>query len=242
MRIPFRQGLVRVPANFLQLASGKVSLVLSMTESIVATFADGAANYLLTERLAATNAWAGPFVTGTDYWLYIDVNTITGARTFGHTGFAPTDGATAPHSPLVDQHWFDTTSNNMKVWNGNGWIRKIRVFVAKLQQGSVFVSVSTNSPAYTGTQVGAMVAQTVSVGAFVFDGTGAPLKKADGTFFTTEDVALTGIASSSQVKFGSIVVEASADSNLPAYSIVRFSDFNRVMLLSTILLIMAHMG
>ena len=57
MRIPFRQGLVRVPANFLQLAAGKVSLVLGPSDSVVATFADGAANYLTTERLSVSNAW-----------------------------------------------------------------------------------------------------------------------------------------------------------------------------------------
>lgn len=229
MRIPFRQGLVRVPANFLQLAAGKVSLVLGPSDSVVATFADGAANYLTTERLTVNNAWVGPYVTGTDYWLYVDINLVTGVRTFGHTTVSPVDGATAPHAPVaLDQHWFDTANNTMKVWNGNGWVKKIRLFVAKLQQGSVFVSMSVNSPAYTGTQVGALVAQPVSAGAIVFDADGNPLKKADGTFFTTEDTALTGIASSSQVKFGSLVIEAEADTNLPAYSIVRFTDFNLI--------------
>lgn len=229
MRIPFRQGLVRVPANFLQLAAGKVSLVLGSTDSVVATFADGAANYLITDRLTVNNAWIGPFSAGNDYWLYIDINPVTGARTFGHTVVSPLDGATAPQAPvLLDQHWFDTATNTHKVWNGNGWSKKIRVFVAKLQQGSVFVSMSTNSPAYTGTQVGALVAQPVLAGAIVFDADGNPLKKSDGTFFTTEDTALTGIASSSQVKFGSIMIEAEAVTNLPAFSIVRFSDFNLI--------------
>lgn len=228
MRIPFRQGLVRVPATFLQVAAGKVSLVLSTNESVVATFADGAANYLTTERLPIPNAWTGPFVSGTDYWLFIDINTITGQRTFGHTVYSPVVGDAAPTTPLIDQHWFDTATNTMKVWSGNNWMRRVRVFAAKLQQGSVLVSMSVNSPVYTGTQTGSTSAQPISSGALVFDGTGAPLKKADGTFFTTEDTALTGIASSTQVKFGSIVVEAEAVSSLPAYSIVRFVDFNRV--------------
>ena len=162
MRIPFRQGLVRVPANFLQLTAGKVSLVLGPTDSIVATFADGAANYLTTERVSVNNAWIGPFSTGTDCWLYVDINPVTGVRTFNHTLVSPAEGATAPLAPVqLDQHWFDTANNVMKVWNGNGWVKKIRLFIAKLQQGSVFVSMSVNSPAYTGTQVGALVAQPV---------------------------------------------------------------------------------
>lgn len=228
MRIPFRHGIVRVPANFLRLASGKVSTVITSVDPLVVTFADGTTNYIITDRLPITNAWTGPFVTGIDYWLYIDINIITGERTFGYTVHAPVAGDAAPVTPLVDQHWFDTNTTVQRVWNGNGWIRKIRVFIAKLQQGSVFVSVSANSPLYTGTQVGLSATQPINAGSFVFDGVGAPLKKADGTFFTTEDVALTGIASSTQVKFGSIVIEATADSNLPAYSIVRFTEFNHI--------------
>lgn len=228
MRIPFRQGLVRVPANFLQLSAGKVSLVLGQADTIIAVIADGTADYLITDRLSVSNAWVGPFISGTDYWLYFDLNPITGVRTFGHTIYQPVDGPSAPATPHIDQHWFDTSVNRMKVWNGNGWVQKLRVFAAKLQQGSVFVSMSIDSPVYTGTQVGSLAAQPVLAGALVYDGTGAPLRKADNTFFTTEDVAITGIASSSQVKFGSIVIEAVADSNLPAYSVVRFTDFNLV--------------
>ena len=229
MRIPFRQGLVRVPANFLQLAAGKVSLVLGPADSVVSTFADGTANYLVTERLSTNNAWIGPFQSGIDYWLYMDIHPVTGVRSFGHTVVEPKDGPTSPLAPVLgDQHWFDTATNTLKVWNGNSWTKKIRVFVAKLQQGSVFVSMSVNSPAFTGTQVGALAAQPVQAGALVFDGDGIPLRKSDGTFFTTEDTALTGIASSSQVKFGSLVIEATADSNLSAFSIVRFTDFNLI--------------
>lgn len=228
MRIPFRQGLVRVPANFLQLAAGKVSLVLGTNGSVISTLADGNANYLVTENLSISNAWVGPFVGGVDYWLYSDINTLTGVRTFGHTIYQPVDGPTAPATPLVDQHWFDTSTNVMKVWSGLQWVRKIRVFYAKLNQGALFVSMSINSPAFTGTQVGSLASQQATVGAFVYDNVGNPLKKGDGTFFTTEDTALTGIMSNTQVKFGSIVIEATADANLAAYAIVRFLSFNKV--------------
>jgi len=228
MRIPFRQGLVRVPANFLQLAAGKVSLVLGANTSVILTLADGNSNYLVTETLTVNNAWVGPFGAGIDYWLYTDINTLTGVRTFGHTVLQPVDGATAPSTPQTDQHWFDTTTNTMKVWSGLQWVRKIRVFYAKLSQGAIFVSMSINSPTFTGTQVGSLASQQSTVGTFVYDGSGNPLKKGDGTFFTTEDTALTGIMSSTQVKFGSIVIEATALTNLAAYSVVRFSSFNSV--------------
>ncbi len=229
MRISFRQGLVRVPTDFLVLASGKVSLVLPPAETVVATLADGTNDYLITERDSIPNAWTGPFVAGTDYWLYIDINTTTGVRTFGHTIYEPVETATAPTTPLTGQCWFDTVNNTFKVWTGASWVRKVRVFAAKLQVGTIFLSMSINSPLFTGTQVGVLSNQPINAGALVFDSTsGSPLKRGDGTFFTTENFALTGVISSTQVKVGSIVVEAEALSPISAYSIVRFADFNKV--------------
>lgn len=229
MRISFRQGLVRVPANFLVIAAGKVSLVLPPAETVVATLADGTNDYLITERLSITDAWTGPFVAGTDYWLYIDINTTTGARTFGHTIYEPVETATAPTVHPVGQCWFDTVNNTFKVWTGSSWVRKVRVFAAKLQGGTTFLSMSIISPIFTGTQVGELASQPINAGALVFDSvSGSPLKRGDGTFFTTENLALTGVVSSSQVKVGSIIVEAEALSPIPAYSIVRFADFNKV--------------
>lgn len=237
MRISFRQGLVRVPTNFLSLNANKVSLVIPAAETAVMTFADGTNNYLHTERTSVTDAWVGPFVPGIDYWLYWDINTTTGERTFGHTTYQPVDGANAPVTPLAGQHWFDTTTNTMKVWTGTNWARKIRVFAAKLDMGTVFVSTSIISPVYTGTQVGSLASIPINAGSLVFDAASAdPIKKSDGTFFTTEDVTLTGIASSSHVKMGSIIIEAEAQSNIPNFSIVRFIDFNKVVVATNYLI------
>jgi hypothetical protein len=231
MRISFRQGLVRAPLNFLQLAAGKVNLVIPPTDSMLLTFADGAADYLITERVSITNAWTGPFIAGAQsYWLYLDLNVLTGQRTFNHTLLMPVEGATAPVAPANDQHWFDTTVNKMKVWNSvsGTWIPKIRVFAATLTGGTILGSVSINAPLYTGTQVGSLQSIAVEAGALVFDGDSIIVKHSNGTFLTTEDVVLTGIASSSHVKFGSIVIEAAAGSAIAAYSIVRFTAFNTV--------------
>lgn len=237
MRINFRQGLIRVPTNFLSLSTGKVSLLIPAAESAVMTFADGNNNYLVTERTQVVDAWTGPFLPGTDYWLYFDINVVTGARTFGHTIYNPSEGATAPSTPLTDQHWFDTANTTMKVWTGSSWARKIRVFAAELASGSVFTSISIASPVYTGTQVGSLANSPISVGALVFDSvSGGPIKKSDGSFFTTEDLAVTGIASSSHVKMGSIIIEAEAQSSIPSYSIVRFVDFNKVIVATNYLI------
>lgn len=234
MRISFRQGLVRVQPGFLQLQSGKVNLQVPPVERLLVAFADGTSDYLLTERTDITAAWPGPFVAGPQsYWLYWDINTVTGARTFGHTLYEPVDSGVAPNNPVNDQHWFDTSIKKMKVWNSttHKWVNKIRVFAAKLSSGSVFVSMSINSPVFTGTQVG--LVGEAQAGALVFDADGAPLKRSNSTFFTTEDVAVTGVASSSQVKLGSIVLEAESQASIPAFTLVRFTDFNKITVANT---------
>jgi hypothetical protein len=169
--------------------------------------------------------------------LYWDINTTTGQRTFGHTTIQPVDGSSAPQNPVNDQHWFDTVANKMKVWNSTAgrWIPKIRVFAAKLAGGSVFVSVSQNSPQFTGTQVGAFVNVPTSIGALIFDINGDPIKRGNA-FFTTEDVTVAGVASAAQVKLGAIMIQAVATSNIPAYSIVNFTDFNKVSLATNVVM------
>lgn len=232
MRVPFRQGIVSVPSTFLQQTGGGVSLTFPQTNTVIVTFADGGTNYLLTERATVANAWAGPFVSGINYWLYWDIDRRTGQRTFGHTRLEPVESSVAPLNPANDQHWFDTTTNRMMVWSGvtTSWQHRIRVFAAKLQSGSILISVSIDAPLFTGTQVGALESTPVSAGALVFDNNNQPIKRSNGTFFTTEDVVVTGIGTSTQVKLGSIVVEAVAASNIPAFSVVNFVDFNEIVL------------
>lgn len=230
MKVSFRQGLVRTPAGFLAVSGSNVNLVVPSTDSVIVNFADGTSNYLLTERVTINSAWTG-VTPATDQWLYWDIDVTTGARTFGITLVQPSHGNTAPASPVNDKHWFDTQTNTMKVWNSTAgrWVRRIRVFACKLAGGSSVVSVSINAPAFGGTQVG--LTGSYTAGAIVFDADGGkPLKRTNGTFFTTEDQAFTQIASASQVKFGSLVIPATAGENIPAYAVVRFTDYNKVVI------------
>lgn len=238
MRIPFRQGIVTAPAGFLQAAGATVSLVIATPALVNFTIADGTANYLHTERSTIVGAWTGPFTSGTSYWLYVDINQISGARTFGHTLLEPIEAATAPLSPQNDQHWFDTVANKTKVWNATAgrWVPKVRVFAAKYDSGSVFVSMSVNAPVFTGTQVGSLAAQPALAGALVFDINGDPVKRSGGMFFTTEDVVVASVATAAQVKVGAILIEAVATSSIPAYSIVNFAGFHQVELATNVMM------
>lgn len=238
MRISFRQGIVHAPANFLELNGSTVDLSIATPEMVNVAFADKSTDYLHTERVSIQSAWTGPFSSGAQsFWLYWDINTATGQRTFGHTLHVPADGPSAPSSPANDQHWFDTTANQMKVWSSaaNRWIPKVRVFAAMLAGGSVFISMSVNTPLYTGTQVGLLENTPTSVGAIIFDVNGDPIRRSYG-FFTTEDVTVAGVASAAQVKLGAVMIQAVTAANIPAYSIVNFTDFNEVNLATNVIM------
>ena len=228
MLVGFRQGLVRAPANFLMKNGTAVSLQVPPSDTVIVTIADGNSNYLISEKHTIVNAWTGPYASNTNYWLYWDIHLVTGKRTFGHTLMEPLKGPTPPANAKDGQHWFDTTSNQMKVYIHavKRWQRVIRVFAAKLAQGGVFVSMSRQSPSFVGTQVGLNI--PTSSGALIYDNLGGVLKKKDGTYFTTEDYALTGIAYSSQVKYASVQIRAEADAYMPPLTLVRFTDFNVV--------------
>jgi hypothetical protein len=229
MNISFRQGLVQTPdAPWLQLNAYRVSIVLGAYQAITITFADNTTDYLVTIPASVPNAWPNTFSPGFDSWLYFDIDVVIGHLTYGSTRYLPIVSDVQPTAPVIDQHWFDPSMNRMYVWIGGAWIHKIRVFAAKLSQGTVFESVSINTPAYTGTQAGEFTSTPTNVGAIVYDSKGFVIKKGDGTFFTTEDIALTGVATASQVKIGSIVVNAVSTANFPAYTVVRFTNFNEI--------------
>jgi hypothetical protein len=230
MLLTFRQGIVNAPANFLQPAGASISLNIAAPSRVEVAFADENTNYLLVERTTVPSAWAGPFTPGTDYWLYWDINTRTGARTFGHTTRLPIVSTTAPLLPQGDQHWFDTTSNKMRVWNSitASWQTRLRVFAAFLQNGAVLTSMSVNTPAFTGSQVASLQSSPAFIGTIVFDANGDPVKKGNNKFFTTEDETVTGLTSSARVKLETIIVEARALTPIPAYGFVRFTNYHEV--------------
>ena len=223
MKSPFRQGIVYCTPNFLTINSDStVSITLDAGESVAITFADGNANYLITET-KTQSAWNKQYSSGTDYWLYWDIDVVTGALTYGDTKLAPQVGNDEPQRPLNDQHWFDTTSNQMLVYNSASglWKRKIRVFSAYYRQSNTLISVSSNSPSFVGSQIGDIT--PVSAGAIVFDTDGYVLKRGNGTFFTTEDAVTSSIASSALIKLENSVLTATAEAPISKYTVVRFT-------------------
>ena len=228
MNVPFRQGIVRcLDAGFLTVGSSYVTLNVLDTPTVVA-IAHGSVDYLHVEQRSAVNAW-GPITPNIDQWLYWDLNTITAERTFGITLRRPAFGSVAPTTPQNDQHWFDTTTQTMKVWNATAhrWVERIRVFACELNDGAVPLSMSANSPSFKGTQIGNH--QHTLAGAILRDAsTGKPLRTHDNKFLSGETKLQAITGATSGVRAEALLVEAEAQDNMPAYTIVRFSGFSKI--------------
>lgn len=229
MRLTFRQGIARYQTDvlntpiFLQRSTGAgtfVDLIVSPDPTIV-VFAHKNANYIFEELKTVTNAW-GPIVGGGTIYLYWDINLLTGGVTRGITLLPPIYSGSAPSTPSVDQHWFDTTETTMKVWNGAKWLDKIRVFAGYLTSGSII------HPYRIGTQAGINV--ECEGGNLVLDSYNKPLRQSDGTFVTsvTNMIIIGGAAKN--VKFEAEALSGMATEPVPKYSLIQMRPGRQIVL------------
>ncbi len=232
MKITFRQGISRYQQSaqglptFLQkenLSGNYIDLNVA-TDPTVITFSHGATNYTIEEIKYVTKAW-GPFQPlGQTQYLYWDINLTSGQLTRAFTLYAPVYGPTAPSSPHVDFHWFDTTTNMMKVWNGTVWVTKVRVFAGSYDHNAIIV------PKPLGSQVGITNITDVS-GFILFDNNLKPMRQSNQQFMTTESTfnALAENNNSfSALTFETQVKHVSATEFIPKFHCVSFVDEDRI--------------
>ncbi len=143
MNLSFRQGIVQCShnvsnqPNFLTLIGGSI-YVDTTAGPLLVSFSQGPSEYLMQEQdKTQILAFPGPFLGNLSYWFYWDLNVITGIKTYGQTNLFPVVGPIAPPAPAIDQHWFNTLTNGMFVWNGTTWINRIRVFAGNLENTQV---------------------------------------------------------------------------------------------------------
>lgn len=225
-RFEFRQGIVRHQTDtggnptFLQPVSGgaQVALVVSPDPTVLTLSHSLEGNYTFQETQSVNPAWVGPFVSGTDYWLYWDIDLLTGERTFGHTLLAPIVAGSAPANPQPDQHWFDLATTTMKVFNGAVFTDKVRVFAAKYESGAVL------QPFPVGSQVG--LNQVVDSGFLLFDDENKPVKKFNrfnqGQFITSETKISSQLARLANFRLEAQFIVAKAIEAIPAFSPLAF--------------------
>lgn len=232
-RFNFRHGMARRQEDgfgnpaFLQPSNGGqyVDLIVS-TDPTVFVIAHYDADYMVTENVTVSQAW-GPFSAGTDYWLYWDVDFVTGALTRGFTTLQPVDDPNAPSSPSVDQHWFDMTENVQKVWTGSAWVEKIRLFASKYASGSTLFEQPI------GSQVGLNNIVTYA-GAILFDPDGSPLQKFQrnrrGQFITTETDLNSQLSRIANFRVEAAVVQGEAQEEIPLHHAIGYFDYDKLVL------------
>jgi hypothetical protein len=233
MKIPFRQGIVTsqtsagIPDFIVKHRSTNYLTLYINHQSTLFTVANGVYNYLYEEANTVENAW-GPFNTNTPstiYYLYWDIDMLTGIRTFGHITLPPVASLYPPTSDklAVDLHWFDLSTNKMKVYGDYGWEEKLRVFAGEFSNGSV-IHYRFES------QVG--LNNEVFVGFVLYDENTEPLTRKDGSFITTETHLHTTRSLINPVKFGSNIMFAQAKEDIPEYSAVYYYDKHNIAVAS----------
>lgn len=229
----FRHGIARRqaddngnPANLLVSNGGAYIDLIVSPDPTTFIIAHKDVDYLLTENKTVAKAW-GPFTTGTDYWLYWDVDFLTGELTRGFTTREPRIQPNPVQSPLADQHWFDSRPMEMvmKVWTGSSWIEKLRVFVARYQNGATLIHYPL------GTQIGVTNVR-INAGTILYDPDNRPVQQFQrnqrGKFVTTETPLHSQFARLAPVKLEAAMIMAEAQEHIPINHAVTFFDYDKV--------------
>ena len=228
MELLFRHGLVRyqtdnsgIPTFIRKNGANPQFIDLVCDNSpIIFTVAHGQANYLVEIKKSKPNAWGPIPANGQTQYLYWDVSLLDARITFGYTSLPLIISNTSPISPIVNQHWFDKNSNQMKVWNGRKWSIKLRVFAGTYDHNVLLL------PRSKGTQVGLNTRN--NAGQIVMSSGGHPLFDTNGTFITTESTLLVGYTSSDTVKLEATLSRGEAIENIPAFNAVTFDSPGKI--------------
>ncbi len=215
MLISFRQGLISAPSLTLQASSTPNYINLVVTQKpILVAIADGAVDYLVGVYSSVSNAW-GPFTGSSTRFLYVELDGITGALSYGATSLPLQQSASAPVSPAVEQMWWDTTNFKMFVWDGTSWQHVLRAFLGSLVSGV------TLTPASPGSQVNLNVPGRP--GYVLTDGFDHTFRNNDGSLLTTETPVVSS-NTGSLVKIDGAQVVVQANSPLAAFTCVYLVD------------------
>ena len=235
MQISFRQGIVKYQhsgnlQNFLQITGNYVSFSATNDPTFIA-FAYKTSDYLLVEGTSVSNAW-GPFTGGIDYWLYWDIDTRTGNRTFGSTRLLPTFGNIAPPTPAQDQHWFDTNNNIMKVRVGTVWKEVIRVFACYYNNAASILPFAAGQPTlpFAGTQVNLNISSKPGKIFYDEQNPPSPIRRDTGEFLTDEDQFFITGTRVNGIRLESSTSFATAMEAIPAFSVVALSGPGQIRL------------
>lgn len=125
--------------------------------------------------------------------------------------------------------WFNTLTNRHYIRQSFGWQEIIAVFAAILTNSNTFISTSINGGTnFTGTQIGNT--DSALAGRVLFDSNSNPIKRDDGTFFTTEDQFYSSAARVDGIRLESNVSRAqfTGGSAVSKFTVMAYIDDGRV--------------
>lgn len=233
MELTFRHGIIRHQidisgtATFLRKSGSNdeyIDLVCD-EDSVTFAIAHGNANYLIVEPKSINHCWGPLTAHGETQYLFWDISLLNGSLSHGYTTVNPFFGTNEPSSPILDQHWYDTAINQMKVWNGSKWVPKLRLFAGIYQSNAIVV------PHARGSQINQNVA--CKAGNILLGQTGQPLRDTDGTFITSESNLIASHTSSENLRLETIQMFAEAIEFIPSFSFVTFEVPGKVKLASS---------
>lgn len=177
MFLTFRQGTAKSSNDFLVVSGLTVTLNPISNVAFSAAHIDGV-NYYIEQRTTVPNAWT--LANTSTHYLYVDINTTTGAKTFGSTTVTPVSSNVQPISPVEGLLWFDLNEQVMKLYSNGKFNVVIRVIIASVTNSVV-------SYGQIGSNVGVSSPSAVyKTGTILTDSTGAAFLTDSGTFITTE--------------------------------------------------------
>jgi len=226
MQLTFRQGIARYQTDaystptFLRKSGDFIDLIVSPDPTII-IFAHRSSTYVIEESKTVLKAW-GPFTGNSTRYLYWDINLLDASLTRSFTMFPPIVSSSAPNNVPVDQHWYDTTLDQMKVWNGSKWLDKLRVFAATYSSQAIIQGLPL------GSQVGEV--GSFEGGSIMLDSFGKPIRQSDGTFVSSA-TSLSAIgAATNQIKLAAELVFGMAEENIAKFSFVQSSPSKQLKL------------
>ena len=122
------------------------------------------------------------------------------------------------------RHWYNTSTNKHYVRTNNTWIEVLRVFAAHLENSNTFLPQTINHDTFIGTQIGDT--SFVRSGNVLFDEASDPIRRDNGTFFTTEDQFFAAASRINAIRLESNVTRAQIayENFVAAFTVVAWKD------------------
>ena len=126
--------------------------------------------------------------------------------------------------------WYNNITHTQYVLNGTVWQPVLRVLAAMVINGNAFISQSiySSSGIFAGTQIGNE--DSIVSGRVLFDESGTPVRRDDGTFFTTEDQFFANASRVDAIRLESNIVRAQSNSlnAISQFSVIAYTNPGKI--------------